>query len=176
MAVDVFPGGVLVVRLLPQPPVPRRRAAAEGAIDLDQHRDKVAAEFDGAEHVGFAEVEIRVPDPAEKRPAILEDDRPDRRFGGVGELEPVPEHESHPRRGHRLLNARERPALEKRRRRWRGVAGKSRDRIHSNVVELHGRAPFRLQTSGRRDAHTASRSAEKCTNAIHHSSRRIVMR
>ena len=76
-----------------------------------QERHEIAADLDVAGHVGFAEVEFRIPDPAEQSGARTEAD------GGDGRArrrncEAVPELEADRRRGDELLDPRERPAIE----------------------------------------------------------------
>jgi hypothetical protein len=92
--------------------VPRFEARPR-TVDLFEQGNQVAAHLDSAEHVGFAEVEIRVPKPAQENPAALDDDGGHRRTRLRGELEAVPQDEVNACSRHGLLDTLEHPPIDK---------------------------------------------------------------
>src|SRR6185436_18375515 len=88
-----------------------RLRAPEGAVNRFERGEQVAVNLHSAEHVGLAEIELRIPDPARKRAAILEDDGGDWR-AGAWDLEPVPQREFDRRRLDRRLDSHEGPSIQ----------------------------------------------------------------
>ena len=143
----VVPRRPKVVRASEGPPWPRL-CGREGAIHRVEKLDQVAVDFDGAGHVGLSEVQIRVPNPAEQRAAVLEPYRRDVP-AVAGKPEAVPEHEADRRRRDALLHPSEGPAVERRRSEGRGLIRQGRNEqwvlVHMTLNQLSAAA-----TSGTR--------------------------
>src|SRR5262249_47465795 len=121
----------------------------QGAIHRLEHFHEVARQLDGTRHVGFAEIEVRIPEPTEERRAIAKAHRADDRTSRRGQFKTVPECELNRRCWNSVLNAAERPAIERsrcpgrndvrdgRNREWMIVHGSLLDRLsmpHAKVV------------------------------------------
>ena len=135
VVMDVLARGAHVVRALPQPPGPRRRASRARDRSRFEQRDQIAADLDGAEHVGFAEIEIGIPHPAEQRAAVLEDDGRHRRRPAVdGSSNPSQSTNRIGADATRALDPRERPAIQRGGGGRRDLTGKGRNRKRAQRV------------------------------------------
>ena len=134
--VNVLPRGVRVVGFLPQPPGPPIRAGPR-AVDRFQYREQIAADLDGAGHVGLTEIERSIPSPTKQGRTVFEQDSAD---GGVRHrrhLKAVPQHEPNRRRFDGPLDPRQRQAIEPCRRGRRHVVGTCGRRQGPKALRLH---------------------------------------
>jgi hypothetical protein len=127
VAVDVLARRADAVRALPCPPRPAR-AGRQRAVDRLQQRDEIAPDVDRPEHVGVAEVQLRVGQPCEQGAPVLENDGRDRGSAIGQQFEAVPQHEPDRRGCHTSSDAAERPSIECGRRERSEVARKCADR------------------------------------------------
>src|SRR5207248_10347003 len=100
-------------------PTGSRLGRSQGSTDLGEHLDEIAAHVHGAEHVGLAEIHVRIPHPTEERAPVSEHDRADRSAGCGRRLESVPEEKTEACGPDHVVDAYERPSIERRRRHWR---------------------------------------------------------
>ena len=120
----------------------------QGQIQSFEYGDKIASNFDRAEHIGFPEIQLRITDAAEEGLSIAEDDAPDRRVVARSGLKAIPKQQANWRGPNRRPNLAQRPAIERIRERGNPLTGE-RLMLAGDVCS-HAIQPFdRRRTSSR---------------------------